>query len=93
LAAIECGNTPCVPSVEPVIVVGALGNAVASVTVELPADDGDLGLVAVTVTDAGAGVASGAVYTPVALIVPEVAGVTDQSTDMSVSPITVAVNG
>jgi hypothetical protein len=93
LAAIACGNTPDVPSFEPVIVLGALGNAVASVTAALPVADGDTWLVAVTVTDAGAGVASGAVYVPAALIVPEVAAVIDQSTDMSVSPVTVAVNG
>ena len=83
LVATECGNTPEIPSFEPVIVFGAPGNAVASVTVASRFAVASAWLVANTDTAGGAGVAIGAVYVPVASMEPTVAGSIDQATDVS----------
>ena len=89
-----------VPPVDTVALVGLMaivtgGAAIVTVAVEdLP---GSATLVAVTVTVAGEGTVAGAVYNPVALMVPQAAPVqpapeTEKLTEVLVAPVTVGVN-
>jgi hypothetical protein len=78
-------------------VVGGVGTVTVTIvgaTSDMEAEldwDGSATLVAVTVTFWLAGMAGGAVYRPVFEIVPT-AGLSDQLTDESEAPVTVAVN-